>query len=399
MKRKLFVSVIALSLLISGCATTGDTRTTGDTQPTTDSQVTSENPPTETGDDGENENPPSSEVEPKENEMLDLDTYSLENDAAEYAQTDYPWNFISKGEAGYYYDENRILRLFDPESKTVITVCSKPNCKHEDSSCVANTWGTHISTTAQFYYKGYMYCTEMNRETGDVNLWRIAGDGSSREVSMTLFKYDTEAERQGHPDFVINRDTVYYIDNNEEQACIRKCDLGENKSEVIFAPEASNGMTYRMKVYGDFLFFQSGTMDDDGNFSIAVYAYNMQNGETKQVCWGPISSYAVVGTKLFYVDNSDIYSYDLRTTENAKVIDAEKVVQFVNNNQYIVLNNMEVYSLNGEYVCKLALSSFNDIVGMDDEYILAMDFEKGKLLVKPVSELDDKPFEEYSCED
>lgn len=120
-----------------------------------------------------------------------------------------------------------------------------------------------------------------------------------------------------------------------------------------------------------------------------------------------LANYAVVGERIFYVNDGDIYSYDLRTAENIKVIDSNIGPNFVNNDEYIVLDNLEVYSLSGDYVCKLALKSFYQILGMDEEYILARDTGVGsdteeyvpKLFVKVVSEIDDKPFTEYICED
>lgn len=399
MKRKILVGLFVVALLLNGCGPLVDTEDIGSSQPT---QM-----------DGTEdiENTMSSEFEEQENEMLDLNKYSLENDASEYPQTSYPWNNLSKGDAGYYYAGKSMMRLLSPEAESLIAVCNKPNCKHEDNSCVANGYAFTLSEwlfmPKQSYYKGYIYFVGQNAETGYVSLYRMAEDGSSREEYMHLFKYDTSASSFRSPYFLLNGDCIYYVDNGEEQRCIRKCELGKETQTVIFSTGRTDGNIYRLKIYGDFLFFQAGIMDEKGNATSGIYAYNMRNGETKLVLNSAIACYSVVGNELIYADGGDICSYDLLTGERVTLIDTDSGGDFRNNNEYIVLENLEVYSLSGEYVCTLAIEDFDDILGMDEDYIIASgpgrksDDEESveKLLLKSVAELDDKPFAEYVCED
>lgn len=351
-----------------------------------------------------------SDFEQLENEMLDLDTYTLENDPAEYSQASYPWNLISKGDAGYYFNESSTLRLFDTESKEVVTVCDKPNCKHESGdTCVASvrfrTSGVSLDLGFQSFYKGYVYCTGHNHSTQYVSLYRIAGDGSGREEVMPLFRFDIAAESYSDPYFVIAQDTVFFVDKDEEQPCIRKCKLGDDKSSIIFATGCSEALLMDMKVYGDFLFFLAGAPAGE-IYEGGTYAYNMRSGELKLVHKG-ICAFSVLQSKLLYSDKDGIASYDLRTEEINRIIEDDKNTDFVNNSKYIVRSNMEVYSLSGEYICKLALEEFRDIYGMDEEYIIARgpiptrddEVYIPMILVKPTSELDDKPFIEYRVVD
>lgn len=385
MKKNSIILFIISTILLTGCAPSGNA--------SIDSQERVENtmPP---------------ELEQMDNEMLDLETYSLVNGPSEYAQSSYPWNRISKGDEGYFYELCLTMRLADPKSESLYVVCNKPNCRHSDESCVATTMNTPISMQTQIYYKGYVYAIGRNEETGYACLYRLSADGSTREEYMQLFRYDREADFI-YPSFVINHDTIYYMDENEEQPCIRKCVLGEEEPTVIFASGRSDGTISRLKVYGDFLFFQAGIVCEDGDVKAGIYAYNMRTGETKLVLKHVIAEYTIVDSKIYYSYDGDIYSYDLCTAENVKIIEADVGPNFVSNSQYIVLDNMEAYSWNGEYVCKLAIKNFYDILGMDEDYILAQgpapktDEEPyiPKLLVKPASELDDKPFTEYICED
>lgn len=198
------------------------------------------------------------DFEAKEKEMLDLDMYSLENNPAEYAQTSYQWGWASKGDIGYYHEGGGLMRVFNPKLQMSIAVCNKPNCKHDDPSCVARgyDYDTGINLSPQTYYKGYVYCIGRNRATSYATLYRIAGDGSTREAFMQLFKYDPAAQEFHYPHFVISQDAMYYVDEREEQKCLRRCPFEEKTQEIICTTAETSEDIYRLKLYGDFLFFK-----------------------------------------------------------------------------------------------------------------------------------------------
>lgn len=241
-----------------------------------------------------------------------------------------------------------------------------------------------------------------------MNLYRIAGDGSTREEYMPLYRIDNVNDHRW-PQFVIGRGGMYYSNFDEEQGRLYRYDLDSKKQTVIFDSGVSGGRVYRTKIYGDFLFFQMYASREVGSEG-GVYAYNFKTGETKLVLNHVVAPYSVEGGKIICTYGNGIYSYDLRSAELVKVIDItskEDAGGFQTNSKYIVLGNFEVYTLSGEYVCKLALEGYDEIIGVDEEYILAEVFvptiseREGEYVfaVKPISELDDKPFEEYECED
>lgn len=389
MKKGSIIILTVLTILFTGCSSTKDTEI----------------------DNSEGvENTMPSELELLDNEMLDLDKYTLENNSSDYVQSSYSWNFMTRGDSGYYKLIDRNMRMWDFETQTLVTVCNKPNCKHDDDACAANgflaTDQLALDMDNLVYYKGYVYFIGRNSETEYASLYRVAGDGSTREDYMPLFRYDSKAGHFRSPYFLISKETVYYVDNNEAQSCIRKCGLGKGEQTVVFATGCEGGLIYRMKVYGDFLFFQAGTIDEEGEVEAGLYAYNMRSGEVKLVLKNIIAEYAIVDTKIIFSYNADIYSYDLHTAECINVIKGKSGPSFMNNSRYLVMENLEVYSIAGEYICKLALEDFDDILGIDEDYIIAQkipsygDTDRTvKLLMKPISELDDKPFEEYICED
>lgn len=414
MKKQGIILLIALTMLFSGCAVTRDTHPTGDMQPSENSQLTENTQTTqapeptqsessEDSEEPENTTPP--EFVKAENEMLDLDKYSLTNASDEGHQVSYPFNYLTKGDAGYFYAVRECLHFMDPESEMTGTVCNKPNCRHKDDSCAANVFYTESSkalTLARIiYYKGYVYFVGCDYKEGYVNLYRIAEDGSTREEYMHLFRLDTSASSFRYPHFAIYQNAVYYVDNEEAEPCIRKCELGGEEQTIVFETNHPDGGISNMRFYGDYLFFEAGTRAKKES-EFGVYAYNMRTGETKMVKKYVQGAYRVIEDKLYYVSDGDFYSYNLRTAEDVRVIDSDCSCNFLYNSKYVVLDNMEVYSLDGKYICKLAIDDFWNILGMDEDYIIAREFGEGdteKLLLKPTSELNDKPFEEYTWED
>lgn len=404
MKRSGAIIVIVLGILLTGCASGEDIQQMPESPLISDSQFISNKKPEKV------ENTLPMDFGALDCEMLDLDTYSLENEPSEYAQTNYPYHYISRGDAGYYFQTGQRLQLFDTESESVVTVCSKPNCRHADDSCAALVSRPKadkiLSITYQNYYKGFIYFIGFDEKTQLVKLYRIAENGSSRGEYMPLYRFDNIASGVSSPYFFINRDTVYYMNNDEVEQCIRRCELGKEDRAVVFATNNSDVDICDMKVYGDFLFFQVIIVNETGDVESGIYAYNMQTGEAKLVLKVLASAYSVVQSKLIYSMEGGIYSYDLRTAETEQIVEEESFLNFVNNNEYLVLSNLKVYSLSGEYICKLAIDEFDDILGMDEEYIIVegpapkSDAEEyiPKLLVKKISELDDKPFTEYICE-
>lgn len=261
MKRIGIVLFIILAMLLVACSAPKDTQTLGSEKIENTLPTMTETSETETTTEpNSTENKPKVDFMPSGNEMLDLDTYTLENDPAEYSQASYPWNYISSSDGGYYYNSGMTLRFFDKESQTAHTVCNKPNCMHEDSSCVAHPAATNLAEETdidimfQIYYKGYVYCIGQNKKSEYVYLCRIAEDGSTRENYMPLFRYDSYASTFISPHYILFQDTVYYVNWNEEQPCLRKCKLGAEEQTVTFATERAGGSVHRMKGCGDFLF-------------------------------------------------------------------------------------------------------------------------------------------------
>lgn len=242
MKKNSVIALMIFAILLTGCNRTGNLSDT----PGGNSEYV--------------ENIMPSEFENCENEMLDINTYSLLNEPSEYAQSSCYSARISKGDMGYYHVIDHKLRVLDTKSQTLVTVCDKPNCRHEDSTCVANEMTSTSRVTMNImdhaYYKGYVYFIGQNKDTEYVYLHRISGDGSVREECMPLFKFDSKAASYRWPSFVISHDILYYIDYEEKQPRIRKCGLDSKEQSVVFATENPDGLVYRMKIYGDFLFFK-----------------------------------------------------------------------------------------------------------------------------------------------
>ena len=320
------------------------------------------------------------------------------------------WTNVAKAENGYYiWEEGRgRLMYFDTASKNYIPLCNKPNCTHNSEDCNAffNSNGEeeigYIKGHGYIqYYNGYVYIAGYDKE-GYVYLYKVSPDGSTCEKYMTLYKADlssTNPEDDENvsqftsPDLCIHRGYIYFFTNRESELKLHRIRLGEDDTEVVFENAGSRPSLYRMKAYGDYLFFQSGNFIDDGYIDIdaGIFALNINTAKVQMVKKDAISDYAISDNKLYYTTATGINCYSL---EDQK--DTEAVNTGVRGN--VAVNGDFIYFFHGD-TCKLSqydskgklLNEVTDIgfppcyMG-DKDYFFASGDKNGILSVKDLSE-------------
>ena len=262
--------------------------------------------------------------------MLDLDTYSLENKDDTYGQPEFLNNSAASSDLGIYYWGKSIFHFYDKNAKVGVPLCNRPNCSHDSNDCNA-AFGIFQVTELDmyrgmvYYYDGAVYL--VGDENGYVNLYKVKPDGSSWKKDMTLFKAEKTVEimEDGgtstywrYPDVCLHQDYVYYIDNSESHPKLRRIQMGGTKTEMLFEPEGDRTMLYRMKCYGDFVFFQAGKYVGE-ELKAGIYAYNIKTGETSLVKAEVLREYYVAGKMLYYEQNESIFVYDLKTGETKEL--------------------------------------------------------------------------------
>lgn len=332
-------------------------------------------------------------IDSYEEESLDLTKYSLEYQFATDDQPYFHWHYVAKSEYGYYYFKNEMLMFFDKKSGMEVPLCNKADCSHtynsdECNAHISSSTGMekdNISTNYLHYYDGNLYMMGYDNEQYTC-LYKISADGSIRERYMRLYKSDMFSSdgnsttiHVNTPEWTIHRGYVYYIYRYESEQKIRRMKLGGTENEIVFASSGYRPTVYRMRAYGDYLFFQSGNYTDETceYVSGGIYAYNTQTGESQLVKKDAISTFVIEGTTLFYNanGNTEFRSYDLQSGQDKLVLSGLENVNMAVGEQYIYRFSNEngflnVYDHSGNLVCgvKNAIDNYSFCYG-DGEYL------------------------------
>lgn len=331
------------------------------------------------------------DVEVMKEEFLDFDTYSTKNTESTDGQPGFSYTRGASSDFGlYYWGEARgRLMYYDKASKRQVPLCNRPNCKHEDETCNADFY-SRIIGPIDFYKSMIFYYGENVYIVGDdsesyVNLYKVASDGSGWEKYMTLFKAEKTITMEDggmsvewrRPSVYLHKEYVYYVDNSESLPKLRRIQMGGSEIEVVAESQGERAMLYRVKCYGDFVFFQSAYYIGDEIFG-GIYAYNVKNGEVALVKADAIRDYYLVDDLLYYEMGEIIYQYDLRTGETTELpvrCSNDSGNYLVNDTGIYVatseIGSLDIYDKNGKHLANLTDERIWDFYFGEDGYFLA----------------------------
>lgn len=370
MKKTKILSVVLLcGLSLIGCSDNDENVTT----PTNQTQITTTN-------DTETESTPEEASTAKSDttaatyneELLDLNSYDVINDSSDEARTHYIGFDLAVSDNGYYISETQWITFMDKASGKYVPWCNRPDCTHEGEDCNAYFNGLSqgdLSYNLSYlqFYDGSLY-TMGQKTDGSVSLCKISEDGSVRENYMNLCKVEPtavggEGTHYRTPEICIHRGYVYYIMPLEATPTLRRMKLGTEEVEELFKLPEGGAMMYRMRPYGDFVFFQGGDFTEEGisGMTSGIYAYNVENGELKLVKDGAISTYDVSGSTLYYTNSEGVSAYDLASGKDSLFIKNSNNPVFSVDDRYLYVENedlsseknnliVEVYDMSGKLV-------------------------------------------------
>ena len=302
-------------------------------------------------------------------------------------------------EDGIYYFVDEYLKFYDFSSKKKVTVCNKPNCKHDNKECNAYFETSvaekgYMDTTTIIYYEGYLYMAGCD-DDGKVYLYRISKDGSSREKYMQLYGANfTDVGRQGEtedfsrtwivPNIVIRNGYVYYMFTSDDTCSgLMRKKLGSDKVEyVVKAKDDMHFQAYRFVSNGDYLLFQVGVYNEDyTNMDAALYALNDTTDEIVKLVDDFQGRYYMRDDCMYYLKYREgLYRYSFSDGKTKKILPAKycsgEVV--VNKNSILCFNVGELvkeYDLEGNLLKEH--EKFGYLHCKNGDYIVAS--KKGKM--------------------
>lgn len=233
---------------------------------------------------------------------------------------------------------DNILTFYDYQTKQVVPVCNKANCSHNTKDCNAVFSDSRYPSLINIsYYNENLYVMAQN--DGYLCLERISLDGSSRNVSCEFARVETDVDEDEdgmkttstyYPNWIIHRGYAYYATSypGSGKAELMRVKLdSEEKAEVLYSMEGEYPELYRVRGYGNGIYFQMGNYTDDSMTDIdaALYVYNVDTGKISEVASDVIKYYTIGENVVFYFDEDDnITKYDVLTKKRKVFCETEK---------------------------------------------------------------------------
>lgn len=221
-------------------------------------------------------------------------------------------------------DFQTTLYYFDSKSQQIIPTCAQPNCTHDKKStnCTANLTGLD-AWRGLYYTDGWVYVAgQGNGEYGgQYCLWRIALDGSGRDVVVPFGRMAAN-DTLPSGDWMIHRGYVYYTKADDEKTIsVYRQNLQKKGEEKLYSVSGIGSQLLRLCGVDDGFYFETCYFTDESleNFEGGLYYYNLTQKEAQLVLDGCCKPYVVGYDVIYYMTADSLCTYDPASGET-KVI-------------------------------------------------------------------------------
>ena len=311
----------------------------------------------------------------------------------------YEWGYMSESHDGYYVSLQNNLKFLDSKLENCVPLCSNPDCTHNTEECVSYIYRNGITLSSSVYYNdGYVYETgvEEVENTGcDINLYRLKDDGTSFEKYMTLYRLEVnDDETPGYPEICIHRGYVYYVIPFQSTMKLQRMKLGSKEAETVYEMTGDRQNLYRIKAYGNHIFFQAGNFSADNiDINASIFSHDIDTGKVEKVVENAVSYYGIGINRLYYsLDGGvQVYDFEKKTSEEfiGKIYEEQSMLV---SDKYVTVydkSNMQVYDFTGKkvYERNLDKDDISAIYGIDGDTVFVYINRKGKPEIKGIQGL------------
>ena len=311
----------------------------------------------------------------------------------------YEWGYMSESQDGYYVSLQNNLKFLDSKLENCVPLCSNPDCTHNTEECVSYIDRNGISLSSSVYYNdGYVYETGVEKveNTGcDINLYRLKDDGTSFEKYMTLYRLEVNNdETPGYPEICIHRGYVYYVIPFQSTMKLQRMKLGSKEAETVYEMTGDRQNLYRIKAYGNHIFFQAGNFSADNiDINASIFSYDVDTGKVEKVVENAVSYYGIGINRLYYsLDGGvQVYDFEKKTSEEfiGKIYEEQSMLV---SDKYVTIydkSNMQVYDFTGKkvYERNLDKDDISAIYGIDGDTVFVYINIKGGPEIKGIQGL------------
>ena len=311
----------------------------------------------------------------------------------------YEWGDMSESHDGYYVSLQNNLKFLDSKLENCVPLCSNPDCTHNTEECVSYIDRNGISLSSSVYYNdGYVYETGVEKieNTGcNINLYRLKDDGTSFEKYMTLYRLEVnDDETPGYPEICIHRGYVYYVIPFQSTMKLQRMKLGSKEAETVYEMTGDRQNLYRIKAYGNHIFFQAGNFSADNiDINASIFSYDIDTGKVEKVVENAVSYYGIGINRLYYsLDGGvQVYDFEKKTSEEfiGKIYEEQSMLV---SDKYVTVydkSNMQVYDFTGKkvYERNLDKDDISAIYGIDGDTVFVYINRKGEPEIKGIQGL------------
>ena len=311
----------------------------------------------------------------------------------------YEWGYMSESHDGYYVPILGNIKFLDSKLENCVPLCSNPDCTHNTEECVSYIGRNGISLSSSVYYNdGYVYETGVEKveNTGcDINLYRLKDDGTSFEKYMTLYRLEiNDDETPGYPEICIHRGYVYYVIPLQSTMKLQRMKLGSKEAETVYEMTGDRQNLYRIKAYGNHIFFQAGNFSADNiDINASIFSYDIDTGKVEKVVENAVSYYGIGINRLYYsLDGGvQVYDFEKKTSEEfiGKIYEEQSMLV---SDKYVTVydkSNMQVYDFTGKKVYERNLDKDNisSIYGIDGDTVFVYIYRGGEPGIKAIKGL------------
>ena len=311
----------------------------------------------------------------------------------------YEWGYMSESHDGYYVSLQNNLKFLDSKLENCVPLCSNPDCTHNTEECVSYIDRNGISLSSSVYYNdGYVYETGVEKveNTGcDINLYRLKDDGTSFEKYMTLYRLEVnDDETPGYPEICIHRGYVYYVIPFQSTMKLQRMKLGSKEAETVYEMTGDRQNLYRIRAYGNHIFFQAGNFSADNiDINASIFSYDIDTGKVEKVVENAVSYYGIGINRLYYsLDGGvQVYDFEKKTSEEfiGKIYEEQSMLV---SDKYVTVydkSNMQVYDFTGKkvYERNLDKDDISAIYGIDGDTVFVYINRKGEPEIKGIQGL------------
>jgi len=151
---------------------------------------------------------------------------------------------------------------------------------------------------------------------------------------------------------------------------------------------------YRIKAYGNHIFFQAGNFSADNiDINASIFSYDIDTGKVEKVVENAVSYYGIGINRLYYSLDGGVQVYDFEKKASEEFIgkiyeDQSMLVS----DKYVTVydkSNMQVYDFTGKkvYERNLDKDDISAIYGIDGDTVFVYINRKGKSEIKGIQGL------------